>query len=855
MASFLDSGSQHFLANDGWAKIIVANLNQIEFSAEPHKVDDGFWWFDYQVGDETQTRYNEAVINRTIKYLEYKEFEKECINVLRDNSNVKQFVNIRAADLERVWGLQRNSERHVEEFKLKDWEGDYNFSVSNKALFLSKVLLLHELDTRVSLPSERNQLLSDLIETIQRKDDALAPMDVELYEILEARANVKTALDYASSSRQPSMSIESSHGTLVVDDKGFVLKEESDLSDYLENIYRIDIEEVENYIKNMGLEVDDVLDSAEDIMRFGFWDEAGTYNLPERQYRIDSFCSTEQSDEERNAAVYKSYEWIRKKRLFKEDSNFIDKEKVHARTVDVLEVFDKSKVVVLGYCGKADDRESYYGFAEEQTEEYLVKHSPLMGNPNVLVIETSDGEIIVNRTKTAKELLASNGMNISNDVSDRWDVGQVFECEVLFEGESEAQHVLMKYVDDRLEHKLDVIDDVEYFYYLEKGDDLKQLATEGNGRWRMLYMNPINNNEKELKQPSEINVVDITDTPNRNKLWGDIIKLQLEQGIDISQSLMSIQTNVADDKTLEEQIRVLQSSSKKSSSVREIDDLRFEVCEVISDLYRNNEDVFDKLDGQDGKASKADELVKRFREQYANVEWGKDGYGSLYDEVDKFVKADLLPSQEKPLVNIPSDVYRERTIKTIEEIQRLNIPKAKERGDSKTVKELEEHIEYLQKSVQAYDLKNSSTENIYESDYYKNVVQRELFSFKEFSEKAVREGERNFYDLRYKTQLPVYARALNITGDELNNHITVQFKQREELLDSVRHNYKHIDGGNAVLAFFDTKLCKDVLDSNSKTPGDDLDNAFRDYVDGITKTSTGEKYQSDSKKKSNNFSM
>jgi predicted phosphatase len=80
------------------------------------------------------------------------------------------------------------------------------------------------------------------------------------------------------------MEFESSNGTIYVDEKGNVLPH-SELSDWLEDIKRVDIEELDLYYAMNGLgkaEGGDVLD-------FGYWDKDDKYHAPSMGWRSGTF--------------------------------------------------------------------------------------------------------------------------------------------------------------------------------------------------------------------------------------------------------------------------------------------------------------------------------------------------------------------------------------------------------------------------------------------------------------------------------------------------------------------------------------------------------------------------------------
>ncbi len=105
------------------------------------------------------------------------------------------------------------------------------------------------------------------------------------------------------------MEFESSNGLLLVNEDG-TINENSEISEWLLDIEKVDIEELDNYYKIQGLgqcEGGDVLD-------FGWWDKEGNYNQPEKNWRLEVFHNTELNDKEVDEVVEKSFNWINKNR-------------------------------------------------------------------------------------------------------------------------------------------------------------------------------------------------------------------------------------------------------------------------------------------------------------------------------------------------------------------------------------------------------------------------------------------------------------------------------------------------------------------------------------------------------------
>jgi len=105
------------------------------------------------------------------------------------------------------------------------------------------------------------------------------------------------------------MDFESSHGTLIINEKGEVLPS-SDISDWLETIGRVDVEELHHYysINELGQ-----FDSG-DVMDFGYWDKDGVYFKPDMDWRLEMFHNQDFSEVQTKKVVKKSFEWIEKNR-------------------------------------------------------------------------------------------------------------------------------------------------------------------------------------------------------------------------------------------------------------------------------------------------------------------------------------------------------------------------------------------------------------------------------------------------------------------------------------------------------------------------------------------------------------
>jgi len=101
----------------------------------------------------------------------------------------------------------------------------------------------------------------------------------------------------------------SSFGDLFIDDYGNVLPQ-SDLSDWLLDIGKVDVEELIHYFQLNGF---DGLDDG-DVLNFGYWDKNGEYHKPEIKWRIENFHNQNFTTEKVNEVIEKSKEWIKKYR-------------------------------------------------------------------------------------------------------------------------------------------------------------------------------------------------------------------------------------------------------------------------------------------------------------------------------------------------------------------------------------------------------------------------------------------------------------------------------------------------------------------------------------------------------------
>ena len=80
----------------------------------------------------------------------------------------------------------------------------------------------------------------------------------------------------------------SSHGTIITCQKGFIIENESDLSDWLLDIKQIDVKEVREYMKKEGFPQWETVDYF-DILDVGVWLKDDSYLPPEQSWREKVF--------------------------------------------------------------------------------------------------------------------------------------------------------------------------------------------------------------------------------------------------------------------------------------------------------------------------------------------------------------------------------------------------------------------------------------------------------------------------------------------------------------------------------------------------------------------------------------
>ena len=101
----------------------------------------------------------------------------------------------------------------------------------------------------------------------------------------------------------------SSHGDLFIDKDGNVLPQ-SDLSDWLLEIGKVDVEELIHYLQLNGF---DGLDDG-DVLGFGYWDKNGEYHNPHIGHRKDNFHNQDFRYTQIEEVITKTEQWLNKYR-------------------------------------------------------------------------------------------------------------------------------------------------------------------------------------------------------------------------------------------------------------------------------------------------------------------------------------------------------------------------------------------------------------------------------------------------------------------------------------------------------------------------------------------------------------
>lgn len=117
------------------------------------------------------------------------------------------------------------------------------------------------------------------------------------------------------------MEFISSHGYLYVNEDG-TIHTDSDIEDWLLDVERVDIKELDNYLSYYDLPITE----GGDVLDFGYWDKDGVYHMPSRQWREEVFHRVSVDSDPNESKDYwtreeilkvidKSFNWIKENRL------------------------------------------------------------------------------------------------------------------------------------------------------------------------------------------------------------------------------------------------------------------------------------------------------------------------------------------------------------------------------------------------------------------------------------------------------------------------------------------------------------------------------------------------------------
>ena len=109
------------------------------------------------------------------------------------------------------------------------------------------------------------------------------------------------------------LTFESSHGIIVCDGWGNIKPNESDLSDWLNDVLKIDVEELENYYILNKLKPNEI--DGGDVLDFGYWDKGGVYHKADENWRLTTFHNQDiKLNKDVTKLVADSFCWIAKNR-------------------------------------------------------------------------------------------------------------------------------------------------------------------------------------------------------------------------------------------------------------------------------------------------------------------------------------------------------------------------------------------------------------------------------------------------------------------------------------------------------------------------------------------------------------
>ncbi len=89
------------------------------------------------------------------------------------------------------------------------------------------------------------------------------------------------------------------------------------------------------------------------------------------------------------------------------------------------------------------------------------------------------------------------------------------------------------------------------------------------------------------------------------------------------------------------------SENKHQQLINEIDYISYLTIEFMSNLMGTENEVYQNLNGFCGATTKANELVATFKDEYKDVQWGENGFGSKVDELNHFLEREFGIAKKK----------------------------------------------------------------------------------------------------------------------------------------------------------------------------------------------------------------
>lgn len=128
------------------------------------------------------------------------------------------------------------------------------------------------------------------------------------------KVTINIVIEYTLNENQSElapMPFESSNGTLLVNRDG-TIHEDSDIDDWLVDIDRVDVVELDNYYSSNGLGIC----GGGDALDFAYWDRDQKYHLPDRNWRLDTFHPQvpKRTISQIVELVDESFKWIKENR-------------------------------------------------------------------------------------------------------------------------------------------------------------------------------------------------------------------------------------------------------------------------------------------------------------------------------------------------------------------------------------------------------------------------------------------------------------------------------------------------------------------------------------------------------------